>query len=138
MATTAKKATHGKTAAKPTGKKRPKKALVVENHPEVAELIADVLSGELGIKTMTAADALCARIILKGPEGPFDLVITNMYLEKGMNGLQLIQWLEKESPATHSMLISSHDVNESHVVTLRKPIGVKTLITFVKAELSLP
>jgi DNA-binding NarL/FixJ family response regulator len=137
MATTAKKATHGKTATKPARNKRPKKVLIVDGHPGVPEYISDVLSGGLGLVTVTANTAEDARLIAMGPKGPFDLVITNMELGKGMNGLELIRWLEKESPATHGMLMSSSEVEDSHVVTFLKPIRPKTLTTFVQAELGL-
>ena len=137
MAPTAKPAGHEKAAAKPACNKHIKKVLIVENHREVAELISDILSRELGLKTTMVADALAARLAAKGEEGPFNLAIINMYLEKGMNGLQLIKWLEKESPATHPILMSSYDISESHVITLLKPIEVDTLIKVVRAELGL-
>lgn len=128
---------HEKPAAKPAGNKSPKNVLIVDDDRHVAEFVADALSDKLGIKAVIVDSALAARIIIAGPEGPFDLVITDMNMGKGMTGLELIRWLEQESPATHAILMSANEISESHVVTFQKPINCETLIAIVRAELEL-
>jgi signal transduction histidine kinase len=73
----------------PPDRGRGRTVLVVEDQAEVRELIEDMLN-DLGYRVFTASDSLAARTVLKG-DVPIDLLLTDMVMPRGSNGLDLLK-----------------------------------------------
>jgi CheY-like chemotaxis protein len=112
--------------------------LVVDDHPQVAELLT-VLLGSFGlaeIEKFTSSREAYAR----AHAGDFDLVVTDRDMP-GLDGLELASWLHAESPAVKIILISAHtddlgaeDLRRAGIcAVLPKPFSLQRLESIVRS-----
>lgn len=79
-----------------------KKALIVDDSPEILEIIQEYLS-ELGIDSIKAADGKEALNKIKNDS--FDIVITDVVMPE-LNGLELTRTVRRDHPQIKIMAIS--------------------------------
>ncbi len=116
-------------------------ALVVDDEPDICELLAITLN-RMDIATRTCADVSSARKHL-GREA-FDLCLTDMRLPDG-DGLELVEWMQREVPGTPVAVITAHGSVEAAVKALKlgafdfvsKPLDLNDLRKLVTAALKL-
>jgi two-component system response regulator PilR (NtrC family) len=90
-------------------------ALVVDDEPDICELLTITL-GRMDIATRTCGDVATAKKIL-GNEA-VDLCLTDMRLPDG-DGLELVEWMQREAPATPVAVITAHGSVEAAVRALK-------------------
>lgn len=78
--------------------------LVVDDEPQVCELISDSLSGQ-GHKVVTAADGVEA--VEKIMNGEFSIIVTDMDMPR-MDGMQLIDYIVKNHAGIDIIAITGH------------------------------
>lgn len=82
--------------------------LVVEDDPDVRDLVALYLE-ELGYASMTAASGPEALEILAAPGTPtIDLLLTDLVMPGGMNGIELIREARRKQPEIKALLTSGY------------------------------
>jgi two-component system, NtrC family, response regulator PilR len=116
-------------------------ALVVDDEPDICELLAITLN-RMDIVTRTCADVASAKTCL-GRE-TFDLCLTDMRLPDG-DGLELVEWMQRETPGTPVAVITAHGSVEAAVKALKvgafdfvsKPLDLNDLRKLVAAALKL-
>ena len=116
-------------------------ALVVDDEPDIRELLALTL-GRMGMETMLAADVAEAR--RKLDEREFAICLTDMRLPDG-NGLELVEWIQKNAPGTPVAVITAHGNVETAVQALKlgafdflsKPLDLQNLRNIVENALKL-
>jgi two-component system, NtrC family, response regulator PilR len=89
--------------------------LIVDDEPDLLELVSLTLS-RMNLDTHTAADVAGARKLLKGQH--FDLCLTDLRLPDG-DGLELVEWIEKNKPQVPVAVITAHGNVESAVRALK-------------------
>lgn len=121
-------------ASKPT-------ALVIDDEPDIRELLSLTL-GRMGLATVLAADVADARRQLGALD--FDICLTDMRLPDG-NGLELVEWIQKNAPGTPVAVITAHGNVETAVQALKlgafdflsKPLDLQNLRNIVENALKL-
>ena len=116
-------------------------ALVVDDEPHICELLSITLE-RMDIATRTCLDIASAKLALD--EQTFDLCLTDMRLPDG-DGLELVEWLQREVPGTPVAVITAHGSVEAAVRALKlgafdfvsKPLDLNDLRKLVTAALKL-
>jgi len=116
-------------------------ALIVDDEPDLAELVALTLHG-MNLTTTTAGTLTDARALLG--TGRFDLCLTDMQLPDG-NGLDLVEWIQQRYPQLPVAVITAHGNVESAVRALKlgafdfvsKPVDVGVLRKLVRGAVRL-
>jgi two-component system, NtrC family, response regulator PilR len=116
-------------------------ALVVDDEPHICELLSITLE-RMDISTRTSFDVAGAKKALL--EQPFDLCLTDMRLPDG-DGLELVEWIQREVPGTPVAVITAHGSVEAAVRALKvgafdfvsKPLDLNDLRKLVTAALKL-
>jgi len=110
-------------------------ALIVDDEPDIRELLALTL-GRMDIKTVVAEDYSQAITKLKNHQ--FDICLTDMRLPDG-DGLELVAWIQKNTPGVPVAVITAHGNIETAVQALKlgafdfvsKPLDLKNLRSIV-------
>ena len=116
-------------------------ALVVDDEPDICELLTITLR-RMDIATQTCSDVATAKRLLRSES--LDLCLTDMRLPDG-DGLELIEWMQQESPATPVAVITAHGSVETAVRALKlgafdfvsKPLDLNDLRKLVTTALKL-
>ena len=116
-------------------------ALVVDDEPHICELLSMTLE-RMDIATRTCLDVTGAKQALG--EQTFDLCLTDMRLPDG-DGLELVEWIQREVPGTPVAVITAHGSVEAAVRALKlgafdfvsKPLDLNDLRKLVTAALKL-
>src|SRR6187455_3513266 len=119
----------------------PPLVLVVDDEPDLVELVTLTLA-RMELATQSAGDVAGARKLLKSQR--FDLCLTDMRLPDG-DGLELVEWLQREVPGTPVAVITAHGSVEAAVRALKlgafdfvsKPLDLNDLRKLVTAALKL-
>ena len=116
--------------------------LVVEDDPELRELLEIMLKGE-GHRVMTASDGIVALDrVAEGAAGP-DLILADFNLPNGLNGLQLTAQLRETLKRQVPAVILTGDISTETLravalqdcVQLNKPVKLQELRATVEALL---
>ncbi len=122
-------------------KQEAKQALVIDDEPDILELLTMTLSG-MSIDCVTAENLAQAHQALK--QHKFDLCFTDMRLPDG-NGLDFVKTLQKQCPELPVAVITAHG-NVDHAVEalksgafdfVSKPLKLRMLRDLVEAALKL-
>lgn len=113
--------------------------MVVDDEPAARLSLAELLSLE-GYEVSTAASGEEATELFQ--DGPFDLAIVDLKMP-GMDGLDVVEALQKHSPETVVIMLTAHGTLETAVQAMRKgahdyllkPANVNEIIVSVKAGL---
>jgi len=116
-------------------------ALVVDDEPDICELLSITLE-RMDIASRTCADVADAKRALAREH--FDLCLTDMRLPDG-DGLELVEWIQREAPGTPVAVITAHGSVEAAVKALKvgafdfvsKPLDLNDLRKLVTAALKL-
>src|SRR5262245_35413221 len=116
-------------------------ALVVDDEPHICELLSITLQ-RMDITTRTCANITAAKQALGKDE--YDLCLTDMRLPDG-DGLELVEWIQREAPGTPVAVITAHGSVEAAVRALKlgafdfvsKPLDLNDLRKLVTAALKL-
>ena len=128
-------------AQSPGGAVEPPVVLVVDDEPDLLELVGLTLS-RMSLKTRTASDLQGARRLLKSER--FDLCLTDMRLPDG-DGLDLVAWIQENRSALPVAVITAHGNVESAVRALKlgafdfvsKPLDLGVLRKLVGSAIKL-
>ena len=100
--------------------------LLVEDNNEVAEVIHGLLSN-LGFEVSRAPNVAAARVALSDAKDRFDIVLSDIVMPGGTNGLDLARWIRQEFGAGLPVVLATGysdkaqaAANEGFVI-LRKP-----------------
>ena len=114
--------------------------LVVEDQEEVREVIATSLR-QLGYRIHAAPDGSAARTLLESDE-PIDLLLTDIVMPNGANGVELARWARRLRQDLKIVLVSGYSRQmqpqggESEFVLLEKPFRRGDLAATVAAALA--
>lgn len=116
-------------------------ALIVDDEPDIRELLEITLT-RMGITTLTAPDLTSARALLE--QNTTHLCLTDMNLPDG-NGIELVQWIQKHSPATPVAVITAYGNMDTAIESLKagafdfvsKPVELPRLRELVNSALKL-
>ena len=116
-------------------------ALVVDDEPDICELLAMTLD-RMDIATRSCGDLQSAKRSLG--QDAYDLCLTDMRLPDG-DGLELVEWIQREVPGTPVAVITAHGSVETAVKALKlgafdfvsKPLELNDLRKLVTAALKL-
>jgi two-component system response regulator PilR (NtrC family) len=116
-------------------------ALVVDDEPDIRELLAITLE-RMDVAARSCPDVTSAKRLLA--KDAFDLCLTDMRLPDG-DGLELVEWLQREVPGTPIAVITAHGSVEAAVRALKlgafdfvsKPLDLNDLRKLVTAALKL-
>jgi two-component system response regulator PilR (NtrC family) len=116
-------------------------ALVVDDEPHICELLSITLE-RMDISTRSCGDIASAKLALN--KAPYDLCLTDMRLPDG-DGLELVEWIQREVPGTPVAVITAHGSVEAAVRALKlgafdfvsKPLDLNDLRKLVTAALRL-
>ncbi|WP_373002138.1 sigma-54-dependent transcriptional regulator [Marinobacter sp.] len=116
-------------------------ALIVDDEPDIRELLEITLT-RMGITTFTAADLTSARTLLEQHRP--NLCLTDMNLPDG-NGIELVQWIQRHSPATPVAVITAYGNMDTAIESLKagafdfvsKPVELPRLRELVNSALKL-
>ncbi len=114
-------------------------ALIIDDEPDICELLSLTLQG-MDIDTHTAGNLAGARTLLNRRN--FDICLTDMRLPDG-NGLDLVEWMQNNTPEVPVAVITAHGNVESAVQALKlgafdfvsKPVNVPALRKLVQTSL---
>ena len=128
-------------AASGRGAREPPLVLVVDDEPDLLELVSLTLS-RMNLRTRTAPDLASARRLLKAER--FDLCLTDMRLPDG-DGLDLVGWIQENRAALPVAVITAHGNVESAVRALKlgafdfvsKPLDLGVLRKLVSSAIRL-
>jgi two-component system, NtrC family, response regulator PilR len=128
-------------AQSPRGAVEQAVVLVVDDEPDLLELVALTLS-RMSLKTRTASDLQGARRLLKSDS--FDLCLTDMRLPDG-DGLDLVAWIQANRADLPVAVITAHGNVESAVRALKlgafdfvsKPLDLGVLRKLVGSAIKL-
>jgi len=116
-------------------------ALVVDDEPDICELLSITLE-RMDIATRTCGNIASAKQLLGGDK--FDLCLTDMRLTDG-DGLELVEWMQREAAGTPVAVITAHGSVETAVRALKlgafdfvsKPLDLQDLRKLVTVALKL-
>ncbi|MEQ8206784.1 MAG: sigma-54 dependent transcriptional regulator [Woeseia sp.] len=116
-------------------------ALVIDDEPDIRELLALTL-GRMNIEAALAGDVAEAQAQLS--EHSFDLCLTDMRLPDG-DGLDLVKWMQTNSPGVPVAVITAHGNVETAVQALKlgafdfisKPLDLANLRNVIESALKL-
>ena len=116
-------------------------ALVIDDEPDIRELLAMTL-GRMNIETDVAGDVTGAK--QKLGQRRFDICLTDMKLPDG-DGLELVEWMQANSPGVPVAVITAHGNVETAVQALKlgafdfisKPLDLMNLRNIVDSALKL-
>jgi len=116
-------------------------ALVVDDEPHICELLSMTLE-RMDISTRTCNDIASAKQALAKTQ--YDLCLTDMRLPDG-DGLELVEWIQREVPGTPVAVITAHGSVETAVRALKlgafdfvsKPLDLNDLRKLVTVALRL-
>jgi two-component system, NtrC family, response regulator PilR len=116
-------------------------ALVVDDEPHIRELLSITLE-RMDIAAKTCSDIAMAKDALA--RDAYDLCLTDMRLPDG-DGLELVEWIQRELPGTPVAVITAHGSVETAVRALKlgafdfvsKPLDLNDLRKLVTAALKL-
>jgi two-component system response regulator PilR (NtrC family) len=116
-------------------------ALVVDDEPHIRELLSITLE-RMDISTKTCNDIAAAKQALG--KASYDLCLTDMRLPDG-DGLELVEWIQREVPGTPVAVITAHGSVETAVRALKlgafdfvsKPLDLNDLRKLVTVALRL-
>ena len=116
-------------------------ALVIDDEPDICELVAITLE-RMEIEAETCENLTVAREKLQ--QHDYDVCLTDMRLPDG-DGLDLVQWMQKESLNTPVAVITAHGNVETAVKALKygafdfisKPVDLQDLRKLVDSALRL-
>jgi len=116
-------------------------ALVVDDEPHICELLSMTLE-RMDIATRTCNDIASAKQALAKTQ--YDLCLTDMRLPDG-DGLELVEWIQREVPGTPVAVITAHGSVETAVRALKlgafdfvsKPLDLNDLRKLVTVALRL-
>lgn len=116
-------------------------ALIVDDEPDIRDLLEITLT-RMGITTLTAPDLTSARKLLE--RNTTHLCLTDMNLPDG-NGIELVQWIQKHSPATPVAVITAYGNMDTAIESLKagafdfvsKPVELPRLRELVNSALKL-
>lgn len=116
-------------------------ALIVDDEPHICELLSITLA-RMDIATRTCVDVASAKEALVNES--YDLCLTDMRLPDG-DGLELVEWMQREVPGTPVAVITAHGSVEAAVRALKvgafdfvsKPLELNDLRKLVTAALKL-
>ena len=116
-------------------------ALLVDDEPHICELLSITLD-RMDIATRTCEDVASAKQTLS--HDTYDLCLTDMRLPDG-DGLELVEWIQREVPGTPVAVITAHGSVEAAVRALKlgafdfvsKPLDLNDLRKLVTAALKL-
>ncbi len=119
----------------------PPRALVIDDEPDIRELLAITL-GRMQLEVDTAADYASGVRQLGGRR--YDLVLTDMRLPDG-DGLDLVAWIQDHRPGVPVAVITAHGNVEAAVRALKlgafdfisKPLDLAALRKLITATLKL-
>ena len=104
------------------------KVLLVEDNADVAE-VSQAMLEEIGYTVRLAADARLALVMFEGED--FDLVVSDIVMPGGMNGIELAEELRHRNPGLPIVLVSGYAASASaapeHLPVLRKPFRMEQL-----------
>ncbi|HWQ94636.1 MAG TPA: sigma-54 dependent transcriptional regulator [Gammaproteobacteria bacterium] len=115
--------------------------LVVDDEPDIRELLELTLQ-RMNIATQSAENLAQARSLLSKQR--FDLCLTDMRLPDG-NGIELVEYIQKNAPETPVAMITAHGNMESAVQALKagafdfvsKPVDLPVLRNLVGSAMKL-
>jgi two-component system, NtrC family, response regulator PilR len=116
-------------------------ALVVDDEPHICELLSITLQ-RMDITTKSCANLASAKQALA--KDAYDLCLTDMRLPDG-DGLELVEWIQREAPGTPVAVITAHGSVEAAVRALKlgafdfvsKPLDLNDLRKLVTVALKL-
>jgi PAS domain S-box-containing protein len=104
------------------------KVLLVEDNADVAD-VSQAMLEEIGYTVRRAADARQALVMFEAEA--FDLVVSDIVMPGGMNGIELAEELRHRRPALPIVLVSGYAASASAVpekfTVLRKPFRMEQL-----------
>jgi two-component system response regulator PilR (NtrC family) len=124
-----------------TNAMRTRKALIVDDEPDIRELLSITL-GRMSLAVDAAGDYASAVRKLSGEV--YDLVLTDMRLPDG-DGLDLVEWIQSHRPGVPVAVITAHGNVEAAVRALKlgafdfisKPLDLGALRRLITATLKL-
>jgi len=125
-----------------TDKTADKRALIVDDEPDIRELL-EITLGRMNIETTAAADLASARAKLTTES--FDLCLTDMHLPDG-NGLELVNHISDQCPGLPVAVITAFGNMDTAVTALKagafdfvqKPVDLEQLRNLVDTALKIP
>jgi two-component system NtrC family sensor kinase len=115
-----------------------RRILFVEDNEEVAVITSDIIR-TLGYEVVHVDRARKALEILTSAKTAFQLLITDVVMPEGMDGVQLAQQVRRELPSMPIILVSGYNeagwADASGFRLLRKPLPVQQLAQAIEAEL---
>jgi len=93
------------TESAPRAVVAPRVVLVVEDHAGVRRVLVDLLAG-LGYQAFAAASAAEALELVQSTA--FDILLSDIRLGRGMDGVELAQWFTRHHPLTGVVLMSGY------------------------------
>ncbi|HVY14284.1 MAG TPA: response regulator [Rhodopila sp.] len=115
-----------------------RRILFVEDNQEVAAITADIIR-TLGYEVVHVDRARKALEILIGAQSAFHLLITDVVMPDGMDGVQLAQEVRRRLPSLPIILVSGYNEAGAAEATglrlLRKPLPAQQLAQAIEAEL---
>lgn len=133
------------TLAAVSGQRRGGSILVVEDDPDVRELVELLLTSE-GHQVMSAVDGHEAIELVAGGKMDPTLVLADFNLPKGMNGLQLAARLREKLGHQVPVIILTGDISiatmldidRQHCVQLSKPVKLQQMMQVIQRQLTMP
>jgi putative nucleotidyltransferase with HDIG domain len=112
--------------------------LIVDDEPEITEILFDLLTGDHECTRATSAEEALDRV----RDGEFELVISDITMP-GMSGLEMLPVVKQHSPETVVVMISGMQTVESAIGALRlgafdylmKPFDLRQVEAVVKRAL---
>src|SRR5690242_172619 len=94
-----------------------RRILVVDDEVDIRAMVAQALGRIAGYQVREATSKADALSLLQSQ--PFDLVLTDLAMEHQNSGVELLQAVKQQSPATIVILLTGYATVESAVAALR-------------------
>jgi CheY-like chemotaxis protein len=115
---------------------RGQRILIVEDDPNVRG-VACAIALRAGYQVTEAADGHAALAIWQSAERRFDLLLTDMEMPNGLNGLELITRIRKDQPDFKVILASGYSdqllLGITDIPMLQKPYSHSTLVAKIRS-----